>query len=368
MSLTKLNPRTMARSFAFSCALLPTIMLFSYPSLAAQGDADDKTIASITVIPTQAPTLLTFNATIEAVNHGTVSAQTSGRITQLNYDVSDRVPAGATLLTITDTEQAASILAAKANVSASEAANVEAQLNLKRLSALYPKGAISKGQLDQAKANAQASKSQLQAALAQLTQAEQAHSYTQVHAPFAGVVTERHVQLGEAVNVGTPLYSGFALDKLRAVVAVPQSYLAKIHPDNQYTLLLNDQPILTSNDAVLFNYANSQSHSVKLRVNFDNPEGQLLPGMWVKVEFAVNAAKDSINEQIWLPRSAVLEQYQLTGVYLKTERGWQLTPVRIAEQKGDSVLITSGLHVNDIVAEQAQQLQALILSQQKAHN
>ncbi len=364
MSLTALNQFKMAISLV--CASL-AMMIFSYSSLAAQDEVDTSDIALLTVTPTQAPTLLTFNATIEAVNHGTVSAQTSGRITQLNYDVSDRVPAGATLLTITDTEQAASILAAKANVSAAQAANVEAQLNLQRLSALYPKGAISKGQLDQAKANAQASKSQLQAAQAQLTQAEQAHSYTQVNAPFAGVVTERHVQLGEAVNMGTPLYSGFALDKLRAVVAIPQSYLASITPDNQYTLLLDDQPIITSQDAVLFNYANSQSHSINLRVNFDNPQGQLMPGMWVKVQFAAKPAPDKSTEQIWLPRSAILSQYQLSNVYLKTESGWQLVQVRIAEQKDDQVLITGGLQANDLIAKDAQQVQGHILNAHKAN-
>lgn len=46
--------------------------------------------------------------------------------------------------------------------------------------------------------------------------------YTTLIAPYAGIVTKRFVQLGEAVNPGTPIMSGISLDQLRVVVEVPQ--------------------------------------------------------------------------------------------------------------------------------------------------
>ena len=346
---------TLSAAFLFAA-----LTLFSHASQAEEFE-------KIRVQPRLHAETLTINATLEAVNQGTVSAQTSGRITQLNYDVSDLVPAGSTLLEITDENQAADILAAQADVSASEANNTDASLNLQRLKALYPQGAISKGQLDQAKANAQAALSRLQAAKAHLSQAQQAHSYTQVNAPFTGVVTERHVEIGETVMMGTPLYSGFSLDKLRALASIPQSYLSHITPDTQYDILLNDTQVISSRDAVLFSYADTASHGFKLRINFDNlfdnalnkPAAQLRPGMWVKVRFTIGET-----EQIWLPRSAVTTQYQLNAVYLSTAQGWQLTQVRLGQTQGEQVQIISGLRAQDEVALNAQAL----LSEQLKQN
>ncbi|MCE0556318.1 efflux RND transporter periplasmic adaptor subunit [Motilimonas sp. E26] len=351
----------------FITGLLTTLILSLITLFSQVSQADE--FEKIRVQASLHTETLTLNATIEAVNQGTVSAQTTGRITQLNYDVSDFVPAGSTLLEITDTNQAADILAAQADVAASEANNTDANLNLQRLKALYPQGAISKGQLDQAKANAQAALSRLQAAKAHLSQAQQAHSYTQVNAPFTGVVTERHVEIGETVMMGTPLYSGFSLDKLRALASIPQSYLSYITPDTQYDILLNNAQVISSRDAVLFSYADSASHGFKLRINFNNlfnstldkPAAQLRPGMWVKIRFAIGET-----EQIWLPRSAVTKHYQLNAVYLNTAQGWQLTQVRLGQTQGDQVQIISGLRNQDEVALNAQTVMSAQLKQNLA--
>ncbi|MBK6377663.1 MAG: HlyD family efflux transporter periplasmic adaptor subunit [Xanthomonadales bacterium] len=65
-------------------------------------------------------------------------------------------------------------------------------------------------------------------ARAQLSQVGQQMDYTVVRAPYSGIVTARHVQIGESVRPGQPLISGVSLKDLRVSVQVPQSAIAPI--------------------------------------------------------------------------------------------------------------------------------------------
>ncbi|MGL5048215.1 MAG: efflux RND transporter periplasmic adaptor subunit, partial [Shewanella sp.] len=111
---------------------------------------------------------VTLDATIEAVKAATVSAQTSGRIVKLNYDVNDVVPEGAALLEITSKEQGAELASFEADLAKAKALNVEAQAQYRRFKALFPQGAISKGAMDEATANAKATEQAVTAAKARV--------------------------------------------------------------------------------------------------------------------------------------------------------------------------------------------------------
>ena len=73
------------------------------------------------------PRQLELDGVLEAVDQGTVSAQTSGRILSIHYDVNDLVPAGAVLLEITSREQAAGLASAQAALAEAQAVDADAQ-------------------------------------------------------------------------------------------------------------------------------------------------------------------------------------------------------------------------------------------------
>ena len=75
------------------------------------------------------------------------------------------------------------------------------------------------GEYDQALASRDAASARVTAARSAVETAEQQVEYTLVRAPYAGIVTERHVQVGETVGVGQPLMSGLSLEALRVVDA-----------------------------------------------------------------------------------------------------------------------------------------------------
>lgn len=294
---------------------------------------------------------VTLDATIEAVKAATVSAQTSGRIIKLNYDVNDVVPEGAALLEITSKEQGAELASFEADLAKARALNVESQAQYKRYKELFPQGAISKGAMDEATANAKATEQAVSAAQARVIKATESLKYTVVSAPFSGIVTERFVQLGETVSPGQPLLSGFSANQMRAITQVPQRYINQLKNAPEFIVRLSDGRELTSRDLTIFSFADPVSHSYQVRINLPENEANLQPGTWAKASF-----KNGEREKIQLPVSALITMNELSSVYLKQGEAFVLTQVRVGEPLNGEVEVLAGLKSGDTVAMDAYQV------------
>jgi multidrug efflux pump subunit AcrA (membrane-fusion protein) len=73
-------------------------------------------VATVPIVSEVTPRERIWDGTVEAVNQSTVSAQTSGRVAELGYDVNDFVPKGAVIARFTDTEQRAALRIANATL------------------------------------------------------------------------------------------------------------------------------------------------------------------------------------------------------------------------------------------------------------
>ncbi|WP_282278520.1 biotin/lipoyl-binding protein, partial [Stenotrophomonas sp. PS02297] len=93
-----------------------------------------------------------WDGVVEAVRQATLSAQTSGRVAQVQADVNDRVEDGQVLLRLTAVEQQAGVDAARAQLRAAEAAAREADLDYRRHADLAQGQYVSRAQLDRARA------------------------------------------------------------------------------------------------------------------------------------------------------------------------------------------------------------------------
>lgn len=72
-------------------------------------------------------------------------------------------------------------------------------------------------------------------------------------APYSGIVLERHVDLGEGVQPGTPLMTGFSLDELRVVANVPQRLIVPVRQHKQARVLLpNDDASINATKLTFF--------------------------------------------------------------------------------------------------------------------
>lgn len=288
-----------------------------------------------------------LEAQMEAVNEATISAQTSGRIQKIFFDVNDYVEQGALLIQLRDKQQRASFEQAEAGLAQANANNVDAQSKLEQSRPLFKQGSLSKGQMDTIEANAKSAQAAVIAAKALLKQAKEQLSYTQIRAPYSGIVKARLVEVGESVNPGTPVMTGLSLAKLRAIADIPQRFAPHLS-DQQSFNVSYDGKSFEAEKVTVFPYADPNSHSFKVRVEINAEGSQLFPGMWVKLNVPMGE-----RTTIQVPSSAIIQKGELSGVYVKTGSGYQLRQVRLGQTEGDQVEILAGLRNGDAIIEDA---------------
>ncbi|MFC4259821.1 efflux RND transporter periplasmic adaptor subunit [Marinobacter lacisalsi] len=248
---------------------------------------------------------------IEAVQQSTVSAQTSGTVQRLPFDVDDSVAAGDLIVQLEDSEQRSRLRQAQAGLEEAEAALADARQRFERIEAVHERGLVSRQEFDQARNNLAAARARVDRASGAVSEAQEQLSYTRVMAPYGGILTERHVEVGESVSPGQPLLSGLSLEQLRVVVDLPQKYVELARTERQARVTLADGRVLETGEMTFYPYANPQTHTFRLRMRLSEPNGSLFPGMLVKVGVPVAS-----REVLWVPASSLIHRSELRAVFV----------------------------------------------------
>jgi RND family efflux transporter MFP subunit len=285
-----------------------------------------------------------WDGRVEAVNQATVSAQTSGRIAELPFDVNDYVEAGAVLMRFTDTEQKAALAQAEAALQEATARLAEANQEFERFSKMIENNSVSRAAFDQSRANRDAARARLNAARSRVEGAQEQLEYTVIRAPYAGIVSKRHVELGELVSPGQPVISGLSLQSLRVNVDVPQSMFHAIRTIGKAFVYVDDERI-AAESLTFFPVADAEANTFRVRVNLPDGAATLYPGMFVKVGFVVGETR-----RLLVPVEAVVRRSELSGVYVTDGEAVALRQVRLGRRYGDSIEVLSGLSAGEAVA------------------
>ncbi|MBZ4193311.1 MAG: efflux RND transporter periplasmic adaptor subunit [Candidatus Contendobacter sp.] len=287
-----------------------------------------------------------LDGVVEAVHQSTVSAQTAGRVEEIMVDVNDFVPQGAPIVRIRNIEQRAGLDQAQASLHEAQARFTEAQADYERIRGVYEKQLVAKAQMDAATASFDAAKARLGAAQAGVAQAKESLGYTTVNAPYGGIVLERHVHLGETVQPGKPLMTGFSLDELRVVANVPQRLIGAVRQHQQARVLPpNGGTRIAAAKLTFFPYADPQSNGFKVRVYLPPKTAGLYPGMFVKTAFRVGE-----EQRLTAPRQALVQRGEVSAVYVVMEDKVSLRQVRPGRSEGETVEILAGLEPGESVA------------------
>lgn len=304
-------------------------------------------LATALVEKVEMPDVYQLNGTVEAVNKGTLSAQTSGQITKILVDVRDLVQEGQLIIQLKDTEQKARLDQAKANLQSAVAALQQAQREFNRVKGVFAKKLVSKSEMDNASANLKRARAQKKAAEAALQQAAEQYAYTQIRAPYTGVVTKRHVELGETVQPGMPLISGVSLDELRVTVDLPQSLMPAVRAQREGQVLIPGGDWVAATRLTIFPLADPGSNTFQTRMLLPPKLRDLFPGMFVKAAFTTGTER-----LLAIPGSAVAHRSEVTAAYVMKEDGAiYMRHIRLGRRlPGDRVAVLAGLAEGEAVA------------------
>jgi RND family efflux transporter MFP subunit len=258
---------------------------------------------------------LVLPGNIQAVTEAPILARAEGYILHRYADIGDRVTEGQLLAEIEAPDLDQQVLQAKAAVQQSQAdlertrAALEqgkanealAKVTASRWDNLVRRGVVSKQENDQYQAQYQAqaanvraldraiaaSQGSLEASQANVARLSELHNYLKVRAPFAGVVTMRNVDTGALVNTGNTLLFRIAqTNLLRTYLNVPQSNASDVRVGQTAELSTAELPDRKFKGAVTrtANSLDPSSRTLLVEVQVPNPDGKLLPGMYVEVD------------------------------------------------------------------------------------
>jgi len=288
-------------------------------------------------------------ATIEAVNQVTLSAQLAGRVVELRVDAGDPVTTGERLLRIDASEASQALAGADAAVAQARAGLANARAEYDRVRTLAERGFISESGVDQTRTAFEAAEAQLRAAQAGRGQAGVVLGYADIAAPLTGIVAERHVEPGEMAQPGMRLLTVFDPAAMRAVVDVPQSRLAGIEPGSLIASveLPDSGRRLQATRVTVMPAADARTHTLRIRIDLPADLDGVMPGAFARVYFT---AGDTT--RIVVPASAVLRRSEVTGVYVVDPRtAFSLRQIRLGQPLDDGMVeVLAGLNGGEEIA------------------
>jgi HlyD family secretion protein len=217
-------------------------------------------------------------------------------------------------------------------------AKAQYEIAQKHLAALEAAG--KKDQLKSAKGQLAAAQGKYAGAAAQL-------SYSEIHSPIDGVITERPLYPGEMAPAGQPLLVVMDTSTVIAKVHIPQEAAAVIKRGDSATLTAPGDVKITGKVTVVSPALDPNSTTVEVWVEAANPKGVLRPGTTVNVQMAARA----VNDAVLVPAPALLKTPEGENVVMiagNDGRAHQ-TNVEIGIREDDHVQITKGLNGGESV-------------------
>ena len=302
-----------------------------------------------------------YPATVRPLNEVELRPQVSGFITGIHFHDGDRVKKGQLLYSIDAQLYNANYQQAQANLSAQEANLAKAEKDAERYRELAKHDAIAVQLVDNAEAALEVAKRQRDAAKANISGVQTSVRYTNVYAPFDGLIGISQVKVGSAVSAGMTLLNTVSSDQELAVdFNIDQSeiyhfteMLNRKLSDSAFRLAFgNDVYPYPGKLAFLDRAVDPQTGSIKARLIFPNKENTLRAGMNGIVQVKNNSSTPSL----LIPHKALIEQLGEFFVYVPGDSNKvSQTKVVPGRSIGLDIIIREGLKESDSVVSQGLQ-------------
>jgi cobalt-zinc-cadmium efflux system membrane fusion protein len=290
---------------------------------------------------------LTLPATIEGDPQGmqVVSAAIGGRVVSLTRNLGQSIGRGQTLAII-ESREAASL---NAEIEAARARLALAESNLSREQRLFDERVSPEQDLIAARTSATEARIALRLARQQAAAAGGgggALNRIAIAAPIAGQVVSRTVTLGQTVAADAELYRVANLSRVAVTLALSPADAGKVRPGSGIEIVSGDRTSAARVDFVS-PILDEITRLVTVIAIIDNRSGQWRVGEPVTASIQL---PDGGAGSVLVPQSAMQTVEGRPTVFVRTDHGFQATPVTLGAPNGDHMVVTSGLTGNERIA------------------
>jgi len=320
---------------AFNCSFLQTAAAQSFP--AANVNVVKAKMASLSPVAWA-------SGTVVSQNDANLAVEVSGRLISLSA-IGSQVQQGAVIARIDDQQLSIQLQEEQASLLNNQAQLRFLEAEVIRKKQLVKKKLAADTELDKTISERDIAQADVMAAQARVANAQQKVSYTELKAPFSGLVVERIAKLGEYVNSGTAIIR---------LVQTTNSEAAIFAPIVAYQFLKNAQQLTVESPLgtgmvkikTIVPVANARSHLMEVRVDMAQLDWPI--GLNVKAK-VVNGPSEVV---LAVPRDALVLRRDGASVFRVNKEGQAFTaqqiPVEIGSAMDNLVAITSILATAEI--------------------
>ena len=304
--------------------------------------------------PANGSAVLALPGRLEAYSRAPIYARVPGYLKSWKVDIGASVQAGQLLAEIEAPDLDQQLSQALADLLTARANAALASTTAKRWQDLVKSDAVSLQDVDMKNGDLAAKTAIVKATKANVDRLEVMEGFKRITAPFAGIVTARATDVGALINAGSgkglELFVISDTHKLRLYVSVPQNYAAQITAGTQAQMTVPERPgqTFTATVETTSQSVDPSSGSTLVELAVDNASGQLVPGAFANVRFALPLTSAGLS----VPASALI--FDSRGARVATlgaDNRVVLEPVTIARDLGTVIEISSGLAATDRVID-----------------
>ena len=270
-------------------------------------------------------TNLNLTGTLNPYTEVVVSSQAAGQITSLNAELGQKKSKGAVIATIDNRIKALTAETAQLNAD-------KQKRDLTRYESLFKGGTITQQQIDDARMANVSAQIQLEQAKKQLADAT-------ITAPINGVITEKNVEFGSFVNIGSPVVRILDISRLKIRMNVSESNVYKLSIGDKANVVCDAFPDKTFTGKVSYIASKGDdSHNYPVEVIISN-NGKLKAGTFANVTIGLPGNGNALS----IPREALLGSSKNAKVYVIKDGKAQTRDITVSGGNEKVLFVANGL-------------------------
>ena len=327
--------------------VVATIFLASCSEKKKEREFKKENPVSVSVgVPTQlSGENITVSGLIESQETAAISTRMMGLISSIKVKPGDMVLKGQLLVTISNGDILAKRAQAEAMISEAEATLKDAQKDYERFEQLYKQHSASAKEFENATLRYNSVKAKVEAAQQMKNETDAILSYTNLVAPFSGVVTQKNSNEGSMANPGMPILMIEQSSSYNVRASVSETEVIRLRTGMDTEVMVKSiGKTFTGKISEISPSSQFSGGQFQIKVTVPSTQNEkLFSGMYVNVTIPFKNLKEK--QSAFVPVSAIIQRDQLAGLYTVSEdQTAQLRWVKIGKQNGNVVEILAGLN------------------------
>jgi membrane fusion protein, multidrug efflux system len=292
------------------------------------------------------PETLEITGVLAADKRTDLAANATGRVVRTFVERGDHVNAGAILAQLDVRAAALTETEAKANEAAMAEQLAAVRADCARYEVLLAKGAITRQEYDRTSSQCRSQASSEEAARARAAEAARALGDASIRAPYAGVIGERFVSVGDYVRPDSKVVTLLAIDPLRLRLSIPERAIGAAHEGSIVTLETVSLPGRAYSGTIRYvgREVRETTRDMIDEAVVDNHDGALVPGMFVTAHLPIGESTRPV-----VPKSALVAVEPAQAVFVVADGRLQERVVETGTTLDDGVAVLDGVKKGDRV-------------------